>query len=115
MTADAARAGAGRRNKYGNRRTTVDGITFASKREAERYCTLRVRQRLGEIHGLELQPRFPLVVNGRAVAVYVADFVYTVTATATPVVEDAKGVKTAVYALKKALMLACYGISVVEV
>src|SRR5690606_369436 len=50
-------------SKYRNVRTTVDGITFDSKREAERYGELKTMEAAGVISDLELQPRFPLTVN----------------------------------------------------
>ena len=101
--------------KYRNVPTTVDGKRFASKREAARYQTLVMRQRVGEIRGLECQPRYPLVVNGVKVATYVADFVYAVADTGELVVEDAKGVRTRDYVMKSKLLLALYGHQVREV
>lgn len=62
--------------KYGNRKTEVDGITFASAKEARRYGDLKLMVRAGEISELELQPRFKLEVNGQLVATYTADFRY---------------------------------------
>lgn len=101
-------------SKYGNVRTEVAGIAFSSKREARRYQELRLYEKAGQISGLELQPRFDLSVNGVKVCTYVADFRYR-TADGKTVVEDAKGVKTAVYRLKKKLMIAIYEIEVEEV
>ena len=34
-------------NKYRNRKTVVDGITFDSKREAERYMELKLLEQAG--------------------------------------------------------------------
>lgn len=45
-----------RSSKYGAQRTTIDGIAFASKREASRYQELKLMQMAGEIQDLELQP-----------------------------------------------------------
>ena len=106
----------GRRAKYGNRAALVDGIRFASQREARRYQQLRLLEQQGQIAVLELQRKFCLVVNGRHVCDYVCDFCYTrLTPPGGLVVEDAKGVKTPVYRLKKKLLLACYGIEIQEV
>lgn len=99
-------------SKYGARRTTVDGITFASAAEARRYGQLILRQRAGDISELELQPPFPLIVNGVKVGVYKADFAYI--EDGAPVVEDVKGVRTAVYILKAKLVKALYGITIRE-
>jgi hypothetical protein len=103
------------RSKYGAVPTVVNGIRFASKREAARYETLVMLERAGEIRALELQPVWPLVVEGVTVATYRADFGYIDVATDTEVVEDAKGVRTPVYKLKRKLMAAIYGIEIREV
>jgi dsDNA-binding SOS-regulon protein len=47
-----------RKNKYNAKKTVVDGITFHSKKEADRYCELRLLQKAGQISHLELQPVF---------------------------------------------------------
>lgn len=95
-------------SKYGNKRTTVDGISFDSKLEASRYCELKLLERAGEIHSLQLQPAFELVPaftkfgkRYRAVK-YVADFAYY-DKDGVYTVEDTKGFRTAVYALKRKL------------
>ena len=48
-------------NKYRNRRVTVDGISFDSVREAQRYRELKLLERSGKISGLELQKKFVLI------------------------------------------------------
>jgi len=105
------------RSKYRAVKTEVDGHRFDSKREAARYAELRALERAGKIHGLELQPRFPIEVNGHLVCVYVADFRYRVGKgrKVRVVVEDSKGIRTPVYRLKKKLVLAVHGIEVQEV
>lgn len=100
--------------KYRNTPTEVDGIRFASKREANRYSELKILERCGEIHELTLQPRFDIEVAGKKVATYVADFSYF-RRTAKRVIEDAKGVRTPLYKLKKKLVEAMYGITIEEV
>ena len=94
-------------SKYRAIRTEIDGITFASKKEAARYQELRMLERAGYISGLELQPRFPLHINGVKVCDYVADFGY-LARDQKPVVEDVKGMKTSVYRLKYKMFHACY-------
>ena len=96
-----------RRAKYGNVRTTVDGISFHSKREAKRYEALKLLLAHGEISELKLQPRFKLRVEGVLICTYVADFEYK-TATGKEVVEDVKGFKTDVYRIKANLFQALY-------
>lgn len=101
--------------KYRNEPTKVDDIRFASKREADRYGELRLMARAGEIEFLDLQPRYPLVVNGDKITTYVADFRYLDTRDDCWVVEDTKGVKTPVYKIKRKLMKALYDIDIREV
>lgn len=59
LTAEAWRA-LSRRHKYGAKRVVVDGVKFASIKEARRYQELRLRERAREIRDLKLQPEFPL-------------------------------------------------------
>jgi hypothetical protein len=101
------------RTKYHNRRTRVDGIEFASQREAKRYMELKLLERAGAIRSLVLQERFPLRVNGVKVGEYVADFSYE--RDGARIVEDVKGYRTREYRLKRRLMKALYGIEIVEV
>jgi len=105
----------GRQQKYGNKKTEFNGIKFASMAEAKRYYILTIRQSIGEIGGLELQPRYPIVVSGVKVCTYVADFRYVDAKTGETVVEDVKGMKTPVYSLKRKLMKAVHGIDIVEI
>ena len=44
--------------KYRSKRTVVDGITFDSKKEANRYCELKLLEKSGEIKNLELQKKY---------------------------------------------------------
>ena len=102
-------------HKYNAKKTVVDGITFDSRKEAERYKELKALERVGKIDKLELQPRFVLMdgfrYEGKAIRKieYVADFLYRDLSTYELVVEDVKGVKTDVYKLKKKLFLKRYG------
>lgn len=104
-------------HKYRAKATVVDGVRFASQAEAGRYVSLQLLQRSGQIFDLRLQPRFDLIVNGTKVGAYVGDFAYRTRKDGPELVEDVKSeaTKTAVYKLKKALMLACHGIAVQEV
>lgn len=101
--------------KYGNKPTVVDGLSFQSKVEANRYGELLILQKAGFVAGLKVQPRFPLIINGVTICTYVADFSYEENNHL--VVEDVKSpaTKTPVYKLKKTLMKAIHGIDVVEV
>ena len=92
---------------------TVDRIVFASKLEARRYSGLKILLQARRIHALELQPRYPCRVNGKLVCTYVADFRY-VDEHGRTVVEDAKGLPTPLYKLKKKLVEALYGFEIQE-
>lgn len=111
-------------SKYGNMKTQIDGITFASKHEASRYCELKYLERAGLIKNLHLQEKFELIPatkkpNGKMQRpiYYVADFVYSQQTVNgwRRIVEDAKGCRTAVYRLKKKMMIWRYGIEIKEV
>jgi hypothetical protein len=102
-----------RGHKYGAVKTTVDGITFDSKREASRWSELKLLEQKGEIRHLRRQVQFDLVVSGLLVTRYRADFEYT-DAEGNVVTEDAKGLKTPEYEIKKKLMLACHNITIRE-
>ena len=108
-------------SKYGNKKCVVDVIEFDSIREGTRYKELTLMQRAGVIHDLNLQVPFKLIPNiktrnGHVVrgTKYVADFTYR-DGFDRMIVEDAKGVRTDVYKLKKKMMLWIYGIEIQEV
>lgn len=98
-------------------RRTVDGITFDSLAEANRWKTLRLAEIAGRISRLARQARYKIIVNGVHVADYYADFEY-LNETGQLVTEDQKSAHTRkdpVYRLKKKLVEAIYGIQVREV
>lgn len=105
------------RSKYGNKKTWCDGIKFDSKHEADRYVQLRNLKNAGAIDRLELQVRYDFQINGVKLGFYKADFRYLEMERGYAVrlvVEDAKGMPTPVYRLKKKLMKAIYAIEVRE-
>lgn len=113
-------ANANTKSKYHSRKQTIDGYVFASQREAQRYSELKMLEKAGEISNLELQKRFELIpsqrIGGKVVerpCYYVCDFAYC--EGGNQVIEDAKGMKTEVYKIKKKLMLYKYGITIKEV
>lgn len=107
-----------RGSKYHAKKTTVDGITFDSRREADRYLVLKGMEEDGLIEDLRRQVRYELVpafdVDGRHYrpVYYVADFVYV--EDGKEVVEDVKGMRTDVYRLKSKLFARRYGMNVKE-
>lgn len=106
------------RSKYHAKRTSVDGITFDSKREADRYLVLKSMEEDGTIEDLRRQVRYELVpafdVDGKHYrpVFYVADFVYM--EDGKEVVEDVKGMRTDTYRLKSKLFARRYGKSIRE-
>lgn len=122
-----------KRSKYHNQKITIDGLTFDSVREARRWRELKKLEKAGKIHDLERQVKFLLlppqrepdeigprggVKKGKLLEesiTYRADFVYIDTETGKKVVEDAKGVRTDVFIIKRKLMLWVYGIRIREV
>lgn len=125
-----------RRSKYGNRKTMVDGITFDSKKEANRFRELQFLERAGKITALQRQVKYVLIPTQREFSneiykkgahqghfkpgkvlekecSYIADFAYI--QDGAYVVEDTKGVRTEAYKIKRKLMLERYGIKVREV
>ncbi len=96
------------------KRVVVDDISFASKKEAQRYVFLKGEEAAGRIRGLERQPRYKLMVYGEDVGTYVGDFRYIIDGKGL-FVEDVKGVITPVYETKKKLMKAIYRIDIVEI
>lgn len=101
-------------SKYHAKPTVVDGIRFASKGEASRYSQLRLLEKGGRITDLKLQPRIPININGVKICTYVGDFFYFDRDKKQLVYEDFKGVKTAIYRLKKKLVKACHNIDIFE-
>lgn len=120
------------RPRHGSKFGNVRSGSHASKKEHRRAALLAAMQRAGLISGLREQVSFTLIpaqygtagsdLKGRPVRVlleracrYVADFVYTDTATGRTVVEDTKGFRTRDYIIKRKLMLLLHGIRIREV
>lgn len=121
-------------NKYYNKKCTVNGIIFDSRKEARRYQELLLLQRAGVIKSLQRQVKYVLIPaqyesferygkNGQELTpgkklierecAYVADFVYV--EDGKTVIEDTKGMKTKDYIIKRKLMLHIHGIRIREV
>ncbi|KKM61764.1 hypothetical protein LCGC14_1528450 [marine sediment metagenome] len=88
----------------------ADGHIFDSKAEYSRYLELNLLQHGGLISELELQPEYELIpaytrTDGKKIRhmVYRADFRYK-DDNGQIVVEDVKGVETAVFKLKRKLL-----------
>ncbi len=109
------------RSKYGNRKVTLDGITFDSQREANYYSKLKLLEKGKVIKDLELQkayelqPSFKLGSKTYRKIEYRADFCYKTTQDDKLHVVDTKGFRTKEYMLKKKMMAYKYNIEIEEV
>ena len=119
------------RSKYGAKKVEYNGMVFDSKRECRRYKELEILQQIGAIAELRTQVKFVLIpaqreadtvgkrggiIKGNLIereVSYIADFVYV--ENDKTVVEDAKGMRTPEYILKRKMMLYFYGIRIKEV
>lgn len=102
------------RLKYGNIFTVVDGIKFRSKRESVYYRDYKILERAGEITNLELQPRYPIVINGAKICTVVLDFQFREKTGRLRVI-DVKGMDDKYSQLKRKLVQAVYPHVTVEV
>jgi len=121
-----------RRNKYGARKVTKNGLIYDSKKEARRAGILEALEKAGAITDLRRQVKYVLIPTqrepdtigpkggrkpGKVIereCYYLADFVYTITETGETVIEDTKGIRTKEYIIKRKLMLERYGIRIKE-
>ena len=102
------------KSKYRSTKVQINGHTFDSVKEGNRYLELRLLEQAGEIEDLELQPEFVLqegFIDRTRLChrpiIYRADFQYR-EKNGGVVVEDVKGMKTEVYRLKKKMLLKRY-------
>ena len=120
-----------RKNKYGSKKITMDGMTFDSLKEYRRFCELSLLEKAGQITNLQRQVKYVLIPaqyeppsigkrggfkRGKQIereCAYVADFVYK--EKDHTVVEDTKGFKTKDYIIKRKLMLWVHDIRIREV
>ncbi len=95
------------RSKYGARKVTLDGVTFDSQGEANRWRQLQLLAKAGVVKGPgDPHPTFPIVINGTKVCVVEMDFAYNEGGLS--VCEDWKGVDTPISRLKRKLLAAAY-------
>ena len=123
-------------SKYKSKKVTVDGLEFASRKEAKRWTELRILEKAGAISDLKTQVKFVLVPaqreadqvgarggikKGKTIereCAYIADFTY-LDSKGKLHVEDVKGYKGGgayeVFKIKRKLMLYIHKIKVEEV
>lgn len=100
-------------NKFNASKTTVDNITFDSKREAAYYSELKIREKAGEVTGVEMQRPFALLgSNGTLMATFRADFCFWDNTAGRFRCIDVKGFDTPVGKLKRKMMKGLLGIDV---
>lgn len=117
-------------SKYHSTKIVTEEGTFDSKREYKRWLVLKDMERLGLISGLERQVPYELIPTQKLktprynkktkkyqrseISVrYIADFVYE--EDGKTVIEDAKGMQTDTYKIKRKLMKFIHGIEIREV
>lgn len=97
-------------NKYGAKRTEVDGIKFDSRAEATRYLVLKRLLDDGIIENLERQVRYDVEIDGRYCWFYKSDFEYEFCGK--HVIEDVKGEDTPASKAKRPVVEAVYGVEI---
>jgi hypothetical protein len=106
-----------KRNKFGAIKVKTEDGTFDSKAEHARWLELKRLEKAGDIRDLDRQERFllraytPLDIKGEPIGYYVADFVYY-DKSDQMVVEDVKGVETALFKWKAKHMEAQYAVEI---
>ena len=98
------------RSKYNAKRTIIDGINFASKKEASRYEELKVLRSSGDILFFLMQVPFHLEAGIK----YVCDFLVFWN-NGNVSFEDVKGRITPVYRVKKKQVESKYPIEITEI
>ena len=104
-----------RPNKYFAKKTIAMGLKFDSRWEAERWGQLKAMERAGVVTELERQIKYELVINDIKICNYIADFRYYLQeedGTSKFIVEDAKGIQTPEFKLKKKMMKAIHNIDI---
>lgn len=108
-------------SKYHSQKVVIDGITFDSKKEGQRYSQLKMLEKAGLISDLRLQVPFelapPVMIKGRRKPPlrYFADFRYI--EDGQTVIEDCKSDitrKDSTYRVKIHLMKSVHGLDVTE-
>jgi hypothetical protein len=108
-------------NKFGAKKTVINGITFDSIKEADYYRQLLLQKKAKKdterVVSIELQPRYDIIVNSQKIGFYKADFKVR-RADGSIQIIDVKGLKKgsayALFRLKKKLIEAIYDIEIIE-
>jgi hypothetical protein len=98
------------KSKYKANKTSIDGHTFDSQKEAEYYCELKLRLQSNEIKSFCLQPIFMLAPGLK----YKPDFIIFHHDGSCEVI-DVKGFKTKEYIAKKKIFEDKYHFPIIEI
>ena len=106
-------------SKFNNVKVEIDGHTFDSIKEAEFYGSLKIKKKAGLIKDFKIQVQYDIMVNNIHIAYYYLDFLIENNDGSFEYI-DIKGkdsktkkfIKTGVFALKKRLVEAIYGIKI---
>ena len=99
-----------RKSKYRANKTSIDGHTFDSQKEADYYCQLKLRLQSKDISGFCLQPVFILAPCLK----YKPDFIIFNNDGSVEVI-DVKGFKTKEYITKKKVFEDKYNMKIKEI
>jgi len=105
-------------SKYRSTKVKSSRGNFDSKKEFIRYLELESLQKFGTISQLKRQVRFELVpeqvINGKTVRGVYYDSDFTYKRDGKFIVEDVKGMRTRVYAMKRKMMKQVHNIEILE-
>lgn len=99
-----------KRAKYRSYKTSIDGHTFDSQKEAEYYCELKNRLKANDIRGFCIQPTFILAAGLK----YKADFI-VFNNDGTQEIIDVKGYRTKEYNAKKKVFEDKFNLTIKEI
>ena len=99
-----------KKSKYRANKTSIDGHTFDSKKEADFYCELKLKLQAKEINGFCLLPTFMLAPGLKNKA----DFIVFNTDNSNDVI-DVKGIRTKEYITKKKVFEDKYNMKITEI
>jgi len=94
-------------NKYRNKKTMYNDVLYDSMREATYARELDLRVKAKDIMAWSGQPKFPILVNGKKICTYIADF-KVINNDGSVEYVDTKGYETSIFKLKFKLIKALF-------
>lgn len=93
-----------KKNKYRNYRITINGINYDSKKEYDRHCILKIKEKAGEISELKFhESSMNIILQKEPQIKYEPDFCYF--EKGIYIIEDVKGYQTKEFKLKKKMII----------